>query len=398
MILRLIVSILIFMSALASASYCSKDLEPQTDCRYFNGYKPCRRNPICNGQCPQFVAIGKRIVIVHLEALGAVLRSTALLPAIHREYPGAIITWVTKAPAQLLLANNPLIDRVFTVNPEDLMALKALEFDVAMVIDKSLVSAGIARELRASETRGFVADPRNGAIIPANPEAETLWRLGLSNDLKFNVNRKTEIQLTHEALKLGDYKNDDYQVFLSPEEQKVAAARQAEWSEQGRKKVIGLNTGCSAAGVPYKKMSVEGQRRLIDEIHADSRFRDVNVVLLGGKEDSERNVEIGKDKNVIQSPTTQGLRDGLASTAAVDAVFSGDSLGMHMAIGLKKQTVAWFGPTCAHEIELFGRGEAILSKASCGPCWSRTCSKPVMCYDQIDHSEVLNALDRALKR
>jgi heptosyltransferase II len=377
---------------------CVADLTPAVNCRNFNGYKPCKLNDICSSQCPQFAAIGKRIAIVHLEALGAVLRSTALLPAIRRAYPDAIITWITKAPGNLLLANNPLIDRLLTVNAEDLLAIKALEFDLAFVIDKSLVSSGIAREMKVEEIRGFVADPRNGAIIPANPEAEELWKLGLSNHLKFNVNKKSEIELTHQALKLGDYAVDDYQVFLSPAEQSLAKERRMSWSEGGSKKVIGLNTGCSAVGVPYKKMSVEGQRQLIDKMKSDSRFRDVNVVLLGGKEDTERNAQIAKGLAVLESPSTLGLRDGLASVAAVDAVFTGDSLGMHMAIGLKKQVVAWFGPTCAHEIELFGRGEAVISKAPCGPCWSRSCSKPVMCYDQIDHNEVLNALDRALRR
>jgi heptosyltransferase-2 len=78
--------------------------------------------------------------------------------------------------------------------------------------------------------------------------------------------------------------------------------------------------------------------------------------------------------------------------AAVDLVFSGDSLGMHMAIGLKKWVVAWFGPSCEQEIDLYGRGRKIMTKAPCSPCWRRVCEKPVMCYDQVDFKQAAEAL------
>src|SRR6185437_6089748 len=73
-------------------------------------------------------------------------------------------------------------------------------------------------------------------------------------------------------------------------------------------------------------------------------------------------------------------------------VFSGDSLGMHMAIGLKKWVVAWFGPTCPQEIELYGRGRKILTQAPCSPCWKRVCQQEKMCYDQVDFEQTVNAL------
>jgi heptosyltransferase II len=78
--------------------------------------------------------------------------------------------------------------------------------------------------------------------------------------------------------------------------------------------------------------------------------------------------------------------------AACDLVVTGDSLGMHMAIALKKWVVAWFGPTCAHEIDLFERGYKVLSQTSCGPCWKRSCKMTPMCYDQVSLTEILKGL------
>ena len=70
---------------------------------------------------------------------------------------------------------------------------------------------------------------------------------------------------------------------------------------------------------------------------------------------------------------------------------------MHMAIALKKWTVAWFGPTCAHEIDLYDRGYKALSKVACSPCWKRSCNKPEMCYDYVDFSEVVSGVKEGIE-
>jgi heptosyltransferase-2 len=147
--------------------------------------------------------------------------------------------------------------------------------------------------------------------------------------------------------------------------------------------------------IAYKKLSVDFQRRVIQTIQKELNVR---VVLLGGPEDSQRNLQIGEGLAVVQSSTTAGLRDGLVSVAACDLILTGDSLGMHMAIAQKKQVVAWFGPTCAQEIDLYDRGEKILSKAPCAPCWKRLCDNQTMCYDQVSLIEVIAALKRGFSQ
>jgi heptosyltransferase-2 len=358
-------------------------------CRHFNGYKPCGKssNGCDRSQCTSYSSVQERILVVHLEALGAVLRSTSLIPAIKRKYPRSHITWVTKAPAQNFLNDLP-VDRVVT---SDFHRLAALRFDLAFVIDKSLEASGILAMTRASEVRGFRADELTGAILPANPQARELWDLGLDDHRKFFVNQKTEQQLVHEALALGDFRRDEYQVVLSPAEKVTAAARRAQW---GGGPVIGLNTGC-ANTLPAKKLSVEQHRRLIREIM--KAIPEAAIVLLGGPEDTKRNAQISEGLPAIQSPTELGVRDGLASVEACDLVVSGDSLGMHMAIALKKWTVVWFGPTCAQEIDLYERGVKIRSAAPCSPCWKRACGQKVMCYDQVEISHVLQGLQEGMK-
>lgn len=331
--------------------------------------------------------VKNHILVIHLEALGAVLRATSILPAIKRKYPDSHVTWVTQAPAEKLLQHNPFVDRVLTTRPEDLLIIAALEFDLALVVDKSLKACGVLAQTRAREVRGFICDKNTGAILPASAEAEELWQIGLDDHQKFFVNQKPETQLITEALGLV-WQRDEYQVALNEAEEIEVRRRERIW-RRGRQPLIGLNTGCSGV-IPYKKWTVDYHRQLILRM-LERGFR--SIVLLGGPEDTERNQEIANGMPVINSDTEFGLRDGLVSVAACDIVVSGDSLGMHMAIALKKFVVAWFGPTCAQEIDLFDRGVALRAEVSCSPCWKRNCQKPTMCYDSVSTQRVLQGIE-----
>ncbi len=288
---------------------------------------------------------------------------------------------MTDAPAQNLLKNHPAIDRVLTTSENDLLQLSALNYEIAFVIDKSLKAMGILKRTQVDQVYGFTHDPKNGAILPATPAANELWELGLDNHKKFHVNQKSETQLVIEALELGPFQRDDYWLpLMNHENQETEQKRQMWLQARNKKTLIGLNTGCSPV-IPYKKLTIEYHRLLIAAIQKN--FPDAETVLLGGPEDTERNALIAHGFPIINSSTTSGLREGLTSVAACDIIITGDSLGMHVAISQKKHVIAWFGPTCAHEIDLYERGFKILTQSPCSPCWKRTCEKSIMCYDQV---------------
>ncbi|MGZ3772646.1 MAG: glycosyltransferase family 9 protein [Pseudobdellovibrionaceae bacterium] len=363
-----------------------------SECRHFSGYKPCQKNEVCSPSCLAKDLPHVSILVVHLGALGAVVRSTSLLRAIKRKFPSSMITWVTDAPAHHLLKGHPVIDRVLTANTEsDLLQLAALQFEVAFVIDKSLKAVGIISRTSVDQVFGFKANPRNGAILPATPAAEELWHLGIDNQKKFFENEKAETQLMIEALELGPFQRDEYWLPLTAQEEKESFQRRQQWLKMRNMSfLIGLNTGCSNV-IPYKKLSVPYHREMILKIQ--QAFPQAEIVLLGGPEDTERNNEISKGFSLISSETEKGLRDGLVSIAACDVVITGDSLGMHMAISQKKSVIAWFGPTCAQEIDLYERGVKIATQSPCSPCWKRTCEKNIMCYDQVSLEEIIHALE-----
>ena len=68
---------------------------------------------------------------------------------------------------------------------------------------------------------------------------------------------------------------------------------------------------------------------------------------------------------------------------ATDIVLSGCSLGMHIAIALKKPVIAWFGVSCSQEVDLYGRGVKIQANVGCSPCWKKGCNNEPKCFNEV---------------
>lgn len=350
-------------------------------CSHFTGYKPCVPETLCLEQCVDPKPIGKRILIVNLEAMGNVLLTTSILPAVKRKYPASTISWITLINAYHLLDNNPLVDRVYVWEPESWLKLQALEFDVVMCFDKSVAAGALVNSLRAKTKLGYAVN-KNGVIIPLNKAAEYDYRLGLDDQLKFHTNQKPNTQLLCEAMGFS-YARDEYILNLTEEELAFCRRYKRQLGLDDDSLTVGFNTGCSVL-YPNKKMTIAQHVVLVDALANQVGIR---VVLLGGPEDTDRNAEIERQvgDNVISTPTTEGLRRGICYENVCDVVVSGDSFGMHVAIGLKKYVIVWFGVSCQQEIDLFDRGVKLIPTGlACSPCWKRVCPYDLECLQMID--------------
>jgi heptosyltransferase-2 len=365
------------------------------DCRLFNGYKPCKHKRACDG-CPHYDPVGERVAILHTEALGAVLRSTCLLEPIKKKYPKAHITWITFASAKALLDQNPYIDRILTVDgPQGAGVFDVLEFDILYSVDKSITAGALAEKIKAKQKFGFGLTPQ-GVIRPLTEHARYQYDLGLDDHLKFRVNQKPETQQTTESMGL-EWTRDQYVLELTPKE-KAEAQRRRELVVQGRKGVIGYNTGCSLL-YPFKKFTVEHSIEIIKQWR--QTFPDFVVALMGGREDTERHKEMkaafASDPFVVDTPTTEGLRSGVLWMDTADIVLSGCSLGMHIAIARKKHVIAWFGVSCLQEVDLYDRGTRIQSEVTCSPCWRQHCENEPKCFNSVPASKIMEATRDNLK-
>ncbi len=359
---------------------------PVPFCKHFTGYKPCFPGVNCLEACVQNESFGTRVLLINLDAMGNVLATTSILPAIKRKYPASDITWLTLKNAAPLLFNNPLIDRVFVWEPESLMILEGQSFDVVMNVDKSRRSGAFIMRLNAGERLGFGMN-RQGAIVPLNPEAEENYRLGLDDHVKFRLNQKTVPQLECEEFKLP-YARDEYILRLTDEEIAFCESSKERAGISPSDVVVGLNTGCSEL-YPNKKLTVEQHVKLIQDLSRETGLR---VLLLGGPEDTVRNAEIRRrvGDRAFSTPTEEGVRRGICYENLCDVVVTGDSFGMHLAIGLKKHVIAWFGLSCWTEIDLFERGVKLIPEGlECAPCWKKECPYHLECIAMVDLERIV---------
>lgn len=359
------------------------------DCRLYRGDKPCRPGALCSG-CGKYDKFNQRILVVKLAAAGDVLRTTPLLRAMKKLYPGSYITWITDPGGRVLLKGNPFIDELVTYGFEGLLPLAAREFEWAVVLDKEPRAACLGTMVKAARKTGFGLDS-SGRLTTLNPESQYALRLGLDDRLKFRENRLTYPEIVFGMCGLP-YSGEEYVFTLDEKagEKGREILLQAGWDPD--KTTVGLNTGCGDI-FATKKWTEEGFVKLAEEINGRLGFQ---VVLLGGPEERERNRRI---REKITVPVVDGGADNTLEVftgivAGCDMIVTADTLALHVAIALKKEIVLLMGPTASSEIDLFGRGEILDAALDCAPCYRQSCSEGALCMSSISPEMVFEAVER----
>jgi lipopolysaccharide heptosyltransferase III len=363
------------------------------DCRFFLGDRPCvwhkRTGVLCT--CDHYEPIEERLLVVKLDAMGDVLRSTALLPALAEAHPRAAITWITRRESVPLLERNPYIAEVLELGPEALVHLQTRTFDRVINLDASKISAGLASAARSARKDGFVLDPR-GFVQPTNDAARGWLEAGVFDDIKRLGHASYQSRMA-DILGLAGHEHR-YVFELSDEERGRARARLDTLGLDPARPVVGLNTGAGGRW-PLKQWREDGYTELVARL---SRRGDVQFLLLGGPGERERNERL---KALCPAPLVDpgcdnAVRDFAALMGHADVVVTGDTLAMHLSLALGKRTVVLFGPTSAPEIELYGLGEKVVPDMTCLSCYKTSCDFVPNCMDLISTDMVEQAVVRQL--
>ncbi|NQV08718.1 glycosyltransferase family 9 protein [Candidatus Woesearchaeota archaeon] len=305
-----------------------------------------------------------RILIIKLGAFGDVLRTTCILKGLKKKY-NAEILWFTKEKDSELLLNNEFIDKVITD------AKKLGEYDLVVSLDDE--AGKIVSKLKRKKIIGCF-DSKYTADSSEWFDMGLISRFGKqkADELK-KKNKRTYQQILSEMLnvEIGEY------VFNLTDEEK-------RFGEKLDGKIVGVNTG-SGGRWSMKRLNVERTVELIKKILS----LDVKVVLFGGPEEKERNKKILSKVDVIDAGCDNSVREFASLINQCDVLVTSDTLAMHLGIALKKKIVAFFGPTSAAEIELYGRGKKIISKSDCYCCYKKTNGD---CDKYISVDEIFNAV------
>jgi heptosyltransferase-2 len=325
------------------------------------------------------------ILIVKTGALGDVLRTTSILPGLHERYPGCRVTWVTAPGAVDLVRPNRRAHEVLAVDPRDSVQVDALATRlVARSPFVRVLSFDDEEPLcrLAARVGGGLAGVESGVLSGAwldgerrtySPDVGPWFDMGLlSVHGKDAADRlKAANTRSHPAIFA-----DMLGVRMGEPELELPSGALAFGAAFARSHALGAD-GCATVGLntgaggrwESKRLPVERVEAVVREL--DRRLsRRAKYVLLGGRDEAERNAailarltEVADSGRLVDAGTANPLLEFAALVDRLDLLLTSDSLAMHVAIARRVPVVAFFAPTSADEIELYGRGESVRSTA-----------------------------------
>ncbi|MAG10935.1 hypothetical protein CMI44_01320 [Candidatus Pacearchaeota archaeon] len=322
-----------------------------SNCRFFNekyacdtlaseGYESCE-------ECKFAAPYSKKILILKFGAMGDVLRTTPILTALRKKHGEDILVyWMTAQDSVELLENNPLIDKIFPYNLENVMRIQQEKFDILYSLEIDTPSTLLANVVNATEKLGFYFD--DGTTSCFNKGAESYLQTAFLQHVKLK-NRRTYQDLIFEACELSY--NKEKPIFNFSKKDLEFGKKFAEENNLLRSdKIIGVHIGSSGRW-ESKFWDNEKIKELIRKISGRNK-----IIIFGGPN------EIEKQKEFFEAMKNEGIsliknnpNNSEGEFAAVinlcDTIICGDSLSMHMASALNKKTIALFFSTPCWEVE-----------------------------------------------
>lgn len=366
------------------------------DCKHFPGDRPCSFHKLegikCD-DCSHYEPVNFKILIIKLDAVGDVLRTTCILPGLKEKYPDAYITCLTRSNAKEIFYNNQFVDRVLELEKNETnYFLITEEFDLILNLDTSPVSSAICSAVKGKEKLGYALDEK-GKVYPINPEAEEWFIMGAFDDVK-KKNKRTYQSI---ILEIARIKTTNFPIIINlSNKEKEFAEKFLEAKKIDRsKKIIGLNTGAGPRW-KFKSWTLDGFENLIRMILEKTDFY---IFLYGGPFEKERNEYLSKlnSNRIIDTGTDNSLREFFALVNLCDLLVTGDTLAMHTATALGKKIIALFGPTSANEIEDYGLITKIQSDLDCLVCYKMDCDYDPNCMNSIKPETIYQKIIELIK-
>jgi len=332
-----------------------------------------------------------KILIIKLGAMGDVLRTTALLPALKEKYEPCGIDWITQKNSLDLLKDNPYIFNVVLI--ED--ATELGNYDLVINLDDDDAACILASTIKAKKLIGaYFKDRKKTYTDDSAPwfDMGLISRHGKEKADRLKAENTKSFQEIHFGmLGLQNYEEFLPQLLVDQSNMQFAIQFMHNDHHNPKKIIIGLNTGAGGRW-EGKKLSIEKTVALIDILSN----RDAQLMLFGGPDEEYRNKEIlQKTKTtIIDAGCHNSLLDFAALVNLCDVLITSDSLAMHMGIALQKQVIAFFCPTSSNEIELYGNGRKIMAKKGCLCCYKGKCDPD----PEYDINEMVSAVDEFIQQ
>lgn len=324
------------------------------------------------------------ILIIKLAAIGDVLRTTSILPALKEKYPDCGISWVTENKSFDILKNNEFIDKIYLINENLNEKLKDKIFDLIISLDDDAKACNLASSLNSKKIIGaYTKDNKKIYTEDSSPwfDMGLISKFGKkkADELKA-LNKKTYQEILFAILNINDKKYKISEPILNLQKEELKFAKEfAEKNNIDKKElVIGINTGAGGRWQD-KKLSKEKTIELIGKLNNKLKAK---LILFGGPAETERNEKIKQSikADIIDAGCNNSLMEFAALVDLCNILVTSDSLALHIGVALKKKIVSFYYPTSAQEIELYGRGIKIIGKGN------SYCSYQPKCDDTPDYN------------
>ena len=298
----------------------------------------------------------RNILIIKLGAIGDVLRTTSILPALRKKYgENILIYWMTAPESIGVLEDNSFIDKILPYNLDNVLRIQQEKFDILFALEIDTPTTLLANLVYADEKFGFFFD--NGVTFCFNQGAEAYLEIAFLTHAKLS-NRKTYQELIFQTCEIPYNKEES--IFELTENDKEYAKKYLSDNEiSENEKIIGINFS-SGKRWPSKSWSKEKVKEFIKNI------KEHKIILLGGPEEKEKLQELllelnNEDIKVISNNPNNTIKQFAGILEKCDKIITTDSLALHIAITLKKPTIALFFSTPEWEIEDYGKIKKIQS-------------------------------------
>jgi heptosyltransferase-2 len=293
-----------------------------------------------------------KILIIKLGALGDVVRTLSILPALKEKYPDSEIHWVTKKNAEELFEGNPYISKVHSLSSIN----EKEKFDLLINLDIESEASELAQRVNAERKLGFYS--QEGFPSAFNLGAEYYINTIFDDELK-KANKKTYQEMIFEASELK-YRKHHCPLFLINKD-KEYAENFIDKNKINTSNILGIHMGASSRW-PSKIWHEDNLIRFI----AMAKNMGFDIILFAGKDEKD------KQKNIIDKLNKEGIKiyqnnpdNSIKEFASLvnlcKKMICSDSFSLHISLALKKPTIGLFFCTSPEEIEDYGLLKKIIS-------------------------------------
>lgn len=278
-------------------------------------------------------------------SFGDILRITPILYLFKEDY----VVWVTDKAAIPLLEGNPYIEKVLPLDFSTAIYLLDEDFDVVINLEKNHDICKLSNKINAWKKYGFRFD-KNKDKAEAYDRAFEVLAYGSDINVKKEI-KKLSQELLFELVG-AKWNKEEYVLGYNPQSKEVYD--------------IGLNT---KVGIKFpKKAWPKKNWDILEQILVKEGFK----ITRQDKQPSEILNNLYKYIDWINS---------------CKMIITNDSLGLHLALALKKKVLGLFGPTKSEEVYFYGRGKALLPEPplNCVPCLNEEgeCETGENCMEKI---------------